>query len=90
MEDFLKFRKMVTPAIIQVLFWIGVAVCVVAGIITMIYSFDSYVGGVGVFLSGLLIFILGPILVRISCELMIVFFQMNENLAEIKASLAKK
>jgi hypothetical protein len=48
------------------------------------------VGGVGVFLSGLLIFILGPILVRISCELMIVFFQMNENLAEIKASLAKK
>jgi phosphotransferase system glucose/maltose/N-acetylglucosamine-specific IIC component len=90
MEDFLKFRKMITPAIIQVLFWIGVAVCVIAGLVFMAYSFDSYSGGVGVFLSGLLVLILGPIGVRVYCELLILFFRMNESLTEIKDSLAKK
>ena len=30
MEDFLKFRKMITPVIIQVLFWVGVAGTVIA------------------------------------------------------------
>ncbi len=90
MEEFLKFRKMITPAIIQVLFWVGVAVCVIAGLVTMAYSFDSYSGGVGVFLSGLLMLLLGPVIVRIYCELLILFFRMNENLTEIKNSLAKK
>ncbi len=89
MDDFLKFRKMITPAIIQVLFWIGVVGCVIAGLVTIGYSFDSYSGGVGVFLSGLMILILGPIGIRIYCELLILFFRMNDTLTEIKDNLAK-
>lgn len=89
MDDFLKFRKMITPAIIQVLFWVGVVGCVIAGLVTIGYSFDSYSGGVGVFLSGLMILILGPVGVRISCELLILFFRMNDTLTEIKDNLAK-
>jgi hypothetical protein len=90
MEDFFKFRKMITPAIIQVIFWVGVAICVIAGLVTMGASFNSYSGGVSVFLSGLLMVILGPIAVRIYCEIIILFFRMNENLSDIKDSLAKK
>jgi uncharacterized membrane protein len=90
MDDFLKFRKMVTPAIIQVLFWIGVAVTVIASLVTMGSSFGTYGGGVGTFVGGLLMLVLGPVVVRIYCELLILFFRMNETLTEIKNGLEKK
>ncbi len=90
MEDFLKFRKMITPAIIQILFWIGVVVSVLSGLVTMVFSFGRYGGGIATFLGGLFIMILGPIGVRIYCELLILFFRMNETLTEIKNGLAKK
>ena len=41
MEDFLKFRKMITPVIIQVLFWVGVAGTVIAALVMMAMSFSS-------------------------------------------------
>jgi hypothetical protein len=89
MDDFLKFRKMITPAIIQVLFWIGVVVSVVSALVIMGASFGSYGGGVGTFLGGLVMLVLGPVVVRIYCELLILFFRMNETLTEIKDNLAK-
>lgn len=90
MNDFLKFRKMITPAIIQVLFWVGAGICVLGGLITMGTSFGRYGGGGASFLGGLMILIIGPIVVRIYCELLILFFRMNETLTEIKNSLDKK
>ena len=33
MSDFWAFRNMVTPVIIQILFWVGVIICVIAGLI---------------------------------------------------------
>lgn len=89
MDDFLKFRKMITPAIIQVLFWVGVGFTVLGGLITIGTSFGRYGGGVATFIAGLLILILGPVVVRIYCELLILFFRMNETLTEIKNGLAK-
>ena len=90
MEDFLKFRKMVTPAIIQILFWVGVVISVLAGLGTMVFSFTRYGGGAGTFFGGLLFIILGPVVVRIYCELLILFFRMNETLTEIKNALEQK
>ena len=39
MEDFIKFRKMITPLIIQILFWVGVAGTVIAALVMMGSSF---------------------------------------------------
>ena len=89
-DDFIKFRKMITPAIIQVLFWVGAVVSVLTGLVTMGTSFGRYGGGAAAFLGGLLIIILGPVVVRIYCELLILFFRMNETLTEIKNGLVKK
>ena len=89
MDDFLKFRKMITPAIIQILFWVGVAVTIIGSLVTMAVSFGRYGGGIGTFLGGLLMLVLGPVVVRIYCELLILFFRMNETLTEIKNNLAK-
>lgn len=90
MDDFLKFRKMVTPAIIQILFWVGAGISVLAGLIMMGSSFSRFVPTGATFFSGLLTLVLGPIAVRIYCEILILFFRMNETLTEIKNGLAKK
>jgi len=90
MEDFLKFRKMITPTIIQILFWVGVAGAVIGGLISMGMSFGRSGGGAATFLGGLMMLILGPVVVRIYCELLILLFKMHESLTEIKEGLAKK
>ena len=90
MEDYLKFRKMITPTIIQILFWVGVAGAVLGALVMMGMSFGRYGGGAGQFLVGLLFLVIGPVMVRIYCELLILFFRMNETLTEIKNGLAKK
>ena len=87
MEDFISFRKMITPTIIKVLFWIGVAGSVISGLIQIASSFGRYGNGF-LFLSGLLVIIVGPVLTRIYCELLMLFFCMYDTMVEIKDSLA--
>lgn len=89
-NDFLKFRKMITPAIITILFWLGAGISVLAGLIIMGTSFGRFGGGAATFFGGLLTLALGPIVVRIYCEILILFFRMNETLTEIKHGLEKK
>lgn len=74
MQDFLTFRKMITPIIIQIIFWLGVVGVVITGLVML---FNGAVG------NGLLMILLGPIAVRLYCELLIVFFRINDNLREI-------
>jgi len=89
MEDFLKFRKMITPVIIQILFWVGVAIAIIGAIGMMIYGVASDGQGIMV-LVGLVMLVLGPVVVRIYCELLILFFRMNKTLTDIKNGLEKR
>jgi hypothetical protein len=83
-KDFLAFRTMITPVIIQIVFWIGVASCIIAGIGLIVAGMrvDARSGIVG---FATLIF--GPVVVRIYCEILIIFFRINENLTELKHTL---
>ena len=90
MKDFLNFKKMVTPVIIQILFWIGVVVSVIGGLISIIGGAVSDYGGGAMVFMGLLYIFLGPLVVRIYCELLIVVFSINDTLTEIKNSLKDK
>ncbi len=78
MEDYLAFRRMITPVLVQILFWIGTVVCLIVGLglasrITILGSLVVIAGGV--------------LIVRIYCELLILFFRMNETLTDIRASV---
>jgi hypothetical protein len=84
LNDFFSFRKMITPVIIQIVFWIGVAVCIILGIGYMVVG-SRYGNGGPVY--GLLILLFGPVAVRIYCEILIIFFRINETLTEIKHTL---
>jgi uncharacterized membrane protein len=87
MSDFLAFRTMVTPVIIQIIFWVGVACCLTVGVVYLImgWSLDNAAN----MIKGLLVVILGPLAVRIYCEILIVIFRINETLTEIKHSLER-
>ena len=80
-NDFIKFKKMITPVIIQILFWIGIVGSVIFGIITY---------GGGMVFMGILIILLGPLVVRIYCELLIVVFSINDTLTDVKNILKNK
>ena len=94
MNDFLAFRKMVTPVIIQVLFWVGTILCLVAGLVTIggatLLSAQGGIQAPLAVLAGLAYFTLGPLVVRIYCEILIVVFRMNETLTEIRNSLTPR
>jgi hypothetical protein len=77
MQEFLEFRKMITPIIIQIVFWIGAAMCVITGLF-------SITGGGMRAVGGLMTMILGPIVVRIYCELIILLFRIYDTLNDIK------
>jgi hypothetical protein len=94
MKDFLAFRRMITPIIIQIIFWIGVIGVFISGIVTIATAKDTgYYGGdhweAGQIAGGIFLMILGPLAVRIWCEILILFFRMNETLTEIKNNTKK-
>lgn len=82
MRDFLLFRKMLTPLIIHFIFWAGVVLCIISAV-TVIWQ-------QGRWLSGLETLLLGPVIVRVVCELLILLFRINESLTEIKHNTTTK
>ena len=89
MTDFLAFRRMITPLIIQIVFWIGTVASVVAGMIMITGGFTERYGstrGTDVLLC-LAVLLVGPLLIRVYCELLILAFRMNETLRDIRTSL---
>lgn len=92
MGDFLTFRRMITPIIIQILFWLGVIVWVGGGIYAIATAHNNYLYGYQGYVAewnkykvagGIAAIILGPIMVRVVCEWLILFFRMNETLTDI-------
>lgn len=78
MKDFFVFRTMITPMIVQVLFWMAL----LFSIIVAIFDFTH-----GKYLYGFEIIIFGPLLARILAELIMIFFRMNDSLDKIATSL---
>jgi hypothetical protein len=75
MNDFLMFRKMVTPILVQIVFWVAVIGAILTGLYYLVS--DEY-------LMGLAIIILGPFVARVSAEMLLVTFKIHEAVADIK------
>ena len=77
MGDYLAFRRMITPAFIQIIFWIAVVGVIIGGVVAIS---NGNAGG------GIALIILGPLAVRIYAELLIVLFRINENVYAIRSA----
>ena len=85
MKDFLKFKKMITPIIIPILFWVGAIICIIAGIVLIAMGATNNFGGGGeMVLMGFGYLFLGPIVIRVYCEFLIILFSVNDKLTDIK------
>jgi hypothetical protein len=100
MNEFLGFRKMITPVVVRIVFWIGVVACIIAGIIGIVHgiTMPADVPGIMTFgpsklstiLSGIACLILGPIGVRVYCELVMIAFRIYDTLTEIRDNTAPR
>ena len=86
-QDLLSFRKMITPTIIQILFWVGAGLSVLGGLIAIIIGFATS-GGAPLILVGLLYMFIGPILIRVYCELIILLFKIFEEVVAMRKAIA--
>jgi len=75
--EFLSFRKFVTPAVIQVIFWLGILGVIAGSIIQM-------TAGGWAILLGFISLVLGSLLVRVWCELIILLFRIYDSLRGIE------
>src|SRR5215475_1813718 len=80
--EFLLFRHMIAPFIIQFIFWIGTIIVVVVGLYLVVISLANIgvPGALAGVLFGLLYVLFGPLVIRIYCETLIIFFRMYETM----------
>lgn len=88
LRDYLSFKRMITPKLVNVFFWVGTIISVVIGLGLFIISLVN-INSQGI-LIGFLTMLLGPLVIRIYCELIIVFFMINETLTDISKTLEQK
>jgi NADH:ubiquinone oxidoreductase subunit 6 (subunit J) len=90
MIDYLTFRKMITPTLLQVIFWIGEVMIVIMALVMMFSGGQQTVHGpfgpiVGSgFVLGLFVLLAGSLVWRVYCELLIVIFRILDVLVEIR------
>ena len=82
--DFLLFRRMITPVVVQAIFWLGVIASIAVGGLFVISSLQAGQSATFGVLYGCLILVGGPIALRIVCELLMVLFRIHEALNEIR------
>lgn len=71
--EFLNFRRFVTPAVIQIVFWLLILANIVGSIIIM-------TGGGWAILIGFIMIFLGALMIRVYCELVILLFRIYDSL----------
>lgn len=77
LEDFIAFRRMITPIILKIIFWLAVAACVTLGIGQLARGRPD----------GLFILFIAPLICRIACELILITFGIYDELVAIRKAL---
>lgn len=96
LRSLLNFDKMITPTIIKILFYISIAVSVIAGLgvflggIGRAFSERSFLPALIGLIGGPLTIVLGVFLARIYAELLILAFKIHEHLVAIRNMMSAK
>ncbi len=79
MWNYLCFRKMLMPFIMQFVFWALSALCIAAGIYIIIIRHNI--------IYGIAITLVSPLVIRLGCEIIMVFFRIYQILQNIERNL---
>lgn len=90
MGAFLSFDKFVTPAVIKVVYWIGIVLIVISGALWAFSSAQFYgVSPIGTVIGAIIFVILGVLFWRVYCELVMLFFKIYDELVGIRKNTVK-
>jgi len=93
-KDFLSFRRMVTPVIIKMFFWINVVVnfaitgLLFATLVITLLNNVEYIYAALIAFSLPVVLAIIFLVIRVYSELFIIIFQINETLTDIRNALA--
>ena len=95
LKDFLAFRRMIVPVLIQVIYWVLTAFAVMAGIVSILggivsLGVDRNWESLVVIGGGCIALVVGPIVLRIIAEFVLVIFRISETLTDIRATLREQ
>jgi hypothetical protein len=84
-QHLLSFNVLITPFVIRIVYWIGVAVALYFGISGIVEGirYDSF----RVVLVALMFLVGGPIYLRVVCELIIVAFKLLDEMRAVRSAL---
>lgn len=88
--EFVMFRRMVAPYVIMVLFWIGLILVIIGGLTTIGLGLSQGGNGIVAALIGAVYLFVGPLMVRLYCEILIVIFRINETLTDVLDELKRR
>jgi hypothetical protein len=83
MSDFFAFRWMLTPILIQVMFVLGSLAAIAVGLVVLGNGEAHHHSGRVV--GGIALVLLGPVVVRLYAELLIVVFRINDSLTDVRS-----
>lgn len=81
-KQILYFNEMLTPSIIRLAYWLLLVAVLWTGLDHM------FSGGFSRFLEGIVLIVGGGILARVAAEIVMLFFQMNDNLETLAKNSA--
>tara|TARA_Y100000356_G_scaffold54220_1_gene43701 strand:- start:1189 stop:1416 length:228 start_codon:yes stop_codon:yes gene_type:complete len=73
MKKFLNYEYMITPGVLKILSYIGMLVVIIMGILAI--SMEP--------ITGISMIVLGPIAIRIQAELLLVIFEIHNELKKL-------
>jgi hypothetical protein len=86
LDEFLSFKKVVTPLIIKIVYLIGVIGIVLYSLYSMFFGISSFSVFFLKLLFGIIYLILGNLMWRMTCELIMVMFNMLGELRKFNQS----
>lgn len=87
MKGILNFDKMIMPIFIKFIFWLSIIGSIIGGIGTIGFGLFADSNKAVTILLGVFILFIGPIIVRLYAEMLIVIFKMQESLIQIRDAL---
>jgi hypothetical protein len=91
--DYLVFRRMILPIVIQVVFWLGLVMIALGSLRFFLMAWGA-ARGFGECLTTVLMFsfvlIVSVLMWRCLCEVIILFYRINETLTDVKNAVEKQ
>jgi ammonia channel protein AmtB len=89
LRDLFQWERFITPSIIKIFYWLGIAIAVLAGlqglVAGLVGMIANPIAGILGMIGAVLATFIGVIVARIAAEFVLIVFRINEHLGAIRS-----